>query len=181
LGYPNNHDYKGDYSMKLSGAISSLLVLLVALSAAGAADKANFSGTWIMDPAKSEGLPPDVEQVMKVNQAGDKIDLETKVITDQGSFTISDSYTVSGKEVEFAPQSPQGPIGKGKRTAKWTADGLGIEVTEEAMIDTPDGAVAQQMTRKWALSADGKTLIIELDSKGPQGPIHTKRTFAKKA
>jgi hypothetical protein len=154
---------------------------MIALTVAMAADKANFSGTWIMDPSKSEGLPPDVEQLMKVSQTDDKIALETKVVSDQGSFTISDSYTINGKEVEFIPQTPEGPNGKGKRTAKWSADGAGIEVTEESTLETPEGSVTQQMTRKWSLSSDGKTLTIELTSKGPKGSVHTKRTFVKKA
>jgi hypothetical protein len=155
--------------------------VLLAFTVVMAGDKANFSGTWAMDQSKSEGLPPDVEQVMKVSQTDDKITLETKVVTDQGSFTISDSYTVNGKETDFVPQTPQGSNGKGKRTAKWIADGAGIEVTEEATLETPDGSVTQQMTRKWSLSADGKTLVIELDNKGQQGNVHTKRTFVKKA
>src|SRR5215212_2858956 len=99
--------------MNIKNGIGSLLFLLIALTVVAAADKGNFSGTWIMDPAKSEGLPPDVEQMMKVSQTDDKIMLETKVVSDQGSFTISDSYTANGKEVEFVPQTPQGPNGKG--------------------------------------------------------------------
>lgn len=167
--------------MKLMRGITSAVVVLIALTVVMAADKANFSGTWTMDQSKSEGLPPDVEQVMKVSQADDKIMLETKVVTDEGSFTISDSYTLNGKEADFVPQTPQGPNGKGKRTAKWTADGAGIEVKEEATFETPEGSVTQQMSRKWTLSADGKTLVIELDNKGLQGNVHTKRTFVKKA
>ncbi|HEX8091635.1 MAG TPA: hypothetical protein VF762_22470 [Blastocatellia bacterium] len=166
--------------MRLKISITCVVFVMTALTAA-AVDKPNFSGTWIMDQGKSEGLPPDVEQIMKVSQADDKITLETKVVTDQGSFTITDSYTVNGKEADFVPQTPQGPNGKGKRTAKWAADGAGIEVTEEATFETPDGAINQQMTRKWSLSPDGKTLIIDLNSKGPQGAVHTKRTFVKKA
>jgi hypothetical protein len=167
--------------MRLKRGITCAVFVVIALTVAGAADKANFSGTWVMDQSKSEGLPPDMEQVMKVNQTDDKIALETKVVTDQGSFTIADSYTVNGKEADFVPQTPDGPNGKGKRTAKWTADGAGIEVTEEAKVETPDGTITQQITRRWSLSTDGKTLVIELNSKGPQGDVHTKRTFVKKA
>lgn len=161
--------------------ICSVALVFIFMAAAGAAQKPGFSGTWVMDREKSTGLPPEVDQIMKVNQAGDKIDLETKVYTEQGSFSISDSYAVSGKEVEFVPQTPQGPSGKGKRTAKWTDEGLGIEVVEEATIETPNGAVNQQITRKWLLSADGKTLTIELNVKGPQGAQTSRRLFTRKA
>lgn len=68
--------------------------------------------------------------------------------------------------------------GKGKRTAKWTTDG--IEVNDVAVYDTPDGDVTVKMTRKWMLSADGKTLQIEINVESPNGMQIIKRTFNKK-
>lgn len=161
--------------------IGGIMLAFILAASASAAQKPGLTGTWIMDKEKSTGLPPDVDQVMTVSQAGDKIDLETKVYTEQGSFSISDSYTASGKEVDFVPQTPQGPNGKGKRTAKWTEEGRGVEVMEEATFETPNGAVTQQITRKWSLSADGKTLTIELKIKGPQGEQTSRRLFTRKA
>ncbi|HJQ70933.1 MAG TPA: hypothetical protein VKA70_18300 [Blastocatellia bacterium] len=167
--------------MKRIIATFSVMVLVFALSISLASAKANFSGTWVMDASKSEGIPNSVQQEMTVVQTDDTIKLETKVKTDEGDFAIADSYVVNGKEVDFVPQTPQGPNGKGKRTAKWTADGNGIEVTEQATFDTPDGQLNQQMTRKWTLSADGKSLVIELSAKGPDGTTNTKRLFTKKS
>ena len=166
--------------MKLRIATASVITLVFALSVTLASAKANFSGTWVMDASKSEGIPNSVQQEMTVVQTDDTIKLETRVKTDEGDFAIADSYVVNGKEVDFVPQTPEGPNGKGKRTAKWTADGNGIEVTEQATFDTPDGQITQQMTRKWTLSADGKSLVIELSAKGPQGATNTKRVFTKK-
>ena len=158
----------------------SVTALVFALSISLASAKANFSGTWVMDSSKSEGVPNSVKQEMTVVQTDDTIKLETRVKTDEGDFAIADSYVVNGKEVDFVPQTPEGPNGKGKRTAKWTADGNGIEVTEQATFDTPDGPITQQMTRKWTLAGDGKSLVIELSAKGPDGTTNTKRFFAKK-
>ena len=166
--------------MKRRIATASVITLVFALSVTLASAKANFSGTWVMDASKSEGIPNSVQQEMTVVQTDDTIKLETRVKTDEGDFAIADSYVVNGKEVDFVPQTPEGPNGKGKRTAKWTADGNGIEVTEQATFDTPDGQITQQMTRKWTLSADGKSLVIELSAKGPQGATNTKRVFTKK-
>lgn len=166
--------------MKRRIVTASIIALVFALSVSAALAKANFSGTWVMDASKSEGIPTSIQQEMTVVQTDDTIKLETKVKTDEGDFAIADSYVVNGKEVEFVPQTPEGPNGKGKRTAKWTADGNGIEVIEQATFETPDGPVSQQMTRKWTLSADGKSLIIELSAKGPEGTTNTKRFFTKK-
>lgn len=91
---------------------------------------------------------------------------------------MADSYALDGKETEFTPKTSGGQSSKGKRTAKWTADG--IEVSETSTFDGPQGPVNVQMQRKWVLSADGKTLKIEIVAEGPQGKQQIKRTFIKK-
>ena len=117
---------------------------------------------------------------MTVTHTGDKLSLETKLITEQGEEVIADSYMLDGKEAEFTPKAPGGVTGKGKRTAKWSADGNGIEVSETSTFDGPEGPVNVQMTRRWTLSADGKTLKIDLAAEGPNGKQEVKRTFTKK-
>lgn len=148
--------------------------------AASTASKVDFSGTWALDKNNSEGLPPGMDQLMTVTQSGDKLSLETKLITEQGEQVVPDSYMLDGKEVEFTPRGGGGQSGKGKRTAKWGADANTIEVSETATFDTPEGAVTFQATRKWVLSADGKTLKIEMIVDGPNGKQVLKRTFIKK-
>ena len=159
-----------------AGAIAFAMALCVAVTSA----KADFSGTWILDKTKSEGLPPGMDQTMTVVQTGDKLSLETKVTTEQGEQVVADSYMLDGKEAEFTPKTPGGQSGKGKRTAKWTADGNGIEVSENSTFDGPEGAVNVQMTRLWTLSADGKTLKIDIAAEGPNGKQQIKRTFTRK-
>ena len=154
--------------------------LVIALCMAVASAKADFSGTWILDKSKSEGLPPGMDQTMTVVQTGDKLSLETKLTTEQGEQVVADSYMLDGKEAEFTPRAPGGQSGKGKRTAKWTADGNGIEVSESSTFEGPEGSVNVQMTRIWTLSADGKTLKIDIAAEGPNGKQQVKRTFTKK-
>ena len=144
-----------------------------------ASAKVDFSGTWTLDKSNSEGLPPGMDQIMTVVQTGDKLSLETKLITEQGEQVVPDSYMLDGKEVDFTPKTPGGQSGKGKRTAKW-ADGNSIEVSEKATFDTPEGAVTFQTTRKWLLSPDGKTLRIDMTVDGPNGKQQLKRAFIKK-
>ncbi|MCA1564751.1 MAG: hypothetical protein LC803_03790 [Acidobacteria bacterium] len=167
--------------MKRKMAAGSVAVALVALSlvVAAAAAKADFNGKWVMDKTKSEGVPPTMEQTMTVTQTGDKIELETKIAAPQGERVIKDSYTADGKETDFTPQGPQGVMGKGKRTAKWSADGAALEVNETATLEGPDGSDQVTATRKWSLAADGKTLTIEMTFSGEQGVQKTKRVFVK--
>ena len=157
-----------------------MAVLVMAVCVGVASAKADFNGTWALDKSNSEGLPPGMDQSMTVVQAGDKLSLETKLITPDGEHVVNDSYTLDGKEAEFTPRAPNGQTGKGKRTAKWAADGNGIEVNETSTFDGPDGAVNVQMSRVWTLSADGKTLKIDITADGPSGKQQVKRTFTRK-
>jgi hypothetical protein len=159
--------------------LCGVAAVVLGAGAVARAAKADFSGTWVMDVGRSEGVPPEMEQTMTVKQAGDTLDVETKVVTDQGDQTLAANYVLDGREAEYAPRR-MGAEGKGKRTAKWAADGAGFEVAEEERFDSPNGEVTLQFSRKWTMLADGKTLTIELEVKGPNGPQHSKRTFVRR-
>lgn len=162
--------------------LMSVALLVCAFGLVSAYAKANFSGTWTLDKTKSEGLPAVIkDQVLTVKQDGDKLTIDSKMTTDDGDLTNSDVYTLDGKPADFTDKRPNGLEGKGKRTAKWSADGNGIEVSEEISYDTPQGAVTVNVTRKWALSADGKSLTIDMDIASPMGSQHVKRVLVKKA
>jgi hypothetical protein len=160
--------------------IGSIACLILATALALAAAKPNYSGTWVMDRNRSIGIPPDMEQTMTVTQSGDKMELEIKVVTKQGERLIKDTYTLDGKEVDFTPQGATGPTGKGKRKAYWLPDDRGIVISEDSTVDSPNGPVNTQQTRKWLMSADGSTLTIDYYIDGPRGSGEAKRIFVKK-
>jgi hypothetical protein len=171
---------KGEVSMKRRMVIGSIAVSVLTLTLGIAAAKANFTGTWVMDKTKSEGLQPGVEQTMTITQAGDTLTLENKIVSEQGDLTVNDSYNIDGKEAPLT-QKRNGQEVKGKRTAKWSADGNGFESVEELTVEAADGqTITQHITRKWVMSGDGKTFTIEMNIKGPNGEQTTKRTFVKK-
>lgn len=158
-------------------AVALLLSLTTLTMAQG---KVNPGGVWIMDKSKSSGIPENMEQKMRVKVEGDKLDLETDLFVGDDVNTVQDGYVLNGQEVDFPARLQSGQQTTGKRTAKWNEDGLGFEVREAATFDTPEGKVSITMQRKWTFSADGKTLVIELNHTGPNGPISTKRTFNRK-
>lgn len=163
--------------MSMTGVIAALAL---ALSLGFVAAAPNFSGTWVLDRNKSIGLPPGMEQTMTVVQSGEKIELETRVTTAQGERTIKDTYMLDGKEAEFTQQGPQGPNGKGKRSANWLPRGNGILVSEETTVETPKGPVTSKLMRKWIMSPDGTTLTVDMYHDTPNGSFETKRIFVKK-
>lgn len=168
--------------MKRKVMMAGVAGLVFAFALVGAAAKANFSGTWTLDKSKSEGLPPSIkDQVMTIKQEGDKLTIDSKLTLEQGEQVVNDVYTLDGKPADFTGRGMGGAEGKGKRTAKWAADGNGIDVSEEIVYDTPQGPVTINITRKWALSADGKALTIDMDVVTPMGSQHIKRVLVKKA
>ena len=165
--------------MKTRNLIVSIFVLLFAATIEFAAPKADFNGKWLMDRDRSEGMPKGMDQVMIIKHSGDQINLDTRVLPDeQLGSTQSDAYILSGQETAFTPRRG-GVDGKGKRTAQWTDEGMGIEVIEELSFDMPQGKLEIQSTRKWLMSADGKTITIEMTQKDAKGATRTKRIFTK--
>lgn len=162
--------------------MSSVTIIFLAAMCTGVAmaQKPDFSGTWVMDRSRSIGMPPGMEQTMTVKQTGERVELETKLVSAQGERIIKDSYTLDGKEAEFTPQGPTGPSGKGKRKATWLPRGNGIIVNEEATTEGEKGPVTTGLVRKWILSPDGATLTIDMYYDGPNGSYETKRIFLRK-
>ena len=161
--------------MKRRNPLLSVLALVLTGSLAFAAEKPNFSGTWVMDKTRSEGIPPNVEQTMTLAQVEDNLSMQNKIVTPQGDIDIKDSFNINGKEVEFTQKRNDEEI-KGKRTSKWLADVSGFESNEEFTVEGGDGqAITQQITRKWVMSADGKTFTVDLSGKTPNGDMHTKK------
>ena len=166
--------------MRCKIIISTILIFALSVVVASAAN-VNFNGTWVMDSSRSIGQPPNSEQTMIIKQTDETIQFEFKLATPQGVRTITDNYTLDGKEAEFTPQVPPGaPPAKGKRNVTWLPRGNGIVVTEETSAETPSGTVKTQQTRKWMLSPDGQTLTIDLYFDGPTVSFETRRVFVKK-
>jgi hypothetical protein len=171
---------KEDISMKLRVASLSVTALVATAGLTFAAAKVDFSGTWVMDKTRSEGIPPNVEQTMTLTQLGDNLTMHNKIVTAEGDININDTFNLNGKEVEFTQKRNDEEI-KGKRTSKWLAEGNSFESTEEFTIVGGDNVpITQQITRKWVMSGDGKTFTVDLFGKTPNGDLHTKRVFIKK-
>lgn len=160
---------------------SILLALSILIAPAAAPARPDFSGRWELDAAKSEGLPPDMKQSMTVKQTGDRLEVETKISGPQGDRTLNDTYTVDGKPAEFTPGllGGDGKAKKGTRTASWSPEGTGIDITEEAGVENSEGTDTIKGKRTWRLSESGKVLTIEIDLAGKNGPIKSKRVYRK--
>ena len=166
---------------KIATAFVVAVLSLSQLASAAEQGKPNFSGTWELDAAKSEGIPEGMKQLMTVKQAGDRIDVEVKMSGPQGERALTDVYVLDGKEAEFKPAILSGGTAKaGKRVSTWALDGAGFDAQEAATVDGPEGEDEVKGKRTWRLSADGKLLTIEIDLAGGGGAMKSKRIFNRK-
>src|SRR5215212_6168538 len=163
--------------MRLKTAlVCSAFVLLAATVtvAAFAADAAhpNFAGVWELDQTRSHSIPPDMKQTLTVTQEGDHVSVELKVVTPQGERVIKEAYTLDGKETEYAPPVPpnapkDAPAPKGKRTARWMANGKGFIVEDEIVNQAAGGATETILiARKWMHWPDGTFSIETITERG---------------
>ena len=168
--------------MKRKLLIGIVAVMVFAFGAGNVAAKGDFSGVWTLDSGKSAGVPPGLIQTMTVTQNGDRFEVETKSKAGEGGERVGkDAYVLDGKETDFT-------MGRGaknaKRISKWANDKNVFDVSEEAVLSAPDGGEAKfRANRRWILSADGKTLTIEMVAENPNDASkprsRSKRVFVK--
>jgi hypothetical protein len=169
--------------MKRRLLIGIVAVMAFAFGVGNVAAQSDFSGVWTLDSSKSINMPPELIQTMTVTQKGDRVEVETKSKVGEGPERIGkEAYVLDGKETDFA-------MGRGaknaKRVSKRANDVNGFDVTEEFVMNQPDGSEATvRANRRWILSADGKTLTIEMVAENPEGASkpksRSKRVFVKK-
>jgi hypothetical protein len=142
--------------------------------------KPDFTGSWVMDRARSFGLPGNMEQTMTVKQTGDQMEVETKLTQPNNERTQKDTYVLDGKEYDFTPVAPpnQTPP-KGKRSVKWLPNGDGIIVTEITTSETPNGPATTQVVKKWTFTADGEVTIASFVDTATVS-YEAKRIFVRK-
>lgn len=162
--------------------LAALAVLLAAVCAYAYA-RPNFSGMWEIDHSRSHSIPRDVRQTMTVTHDGERVSVETKIISPQGERTVKDEYTLDGKESEFTPPPPpqapaDAPPAKGKRKGRWLPNDRGFVIEEEITNQTPQGAQTIQVARKWMMWPDG-TASIEILQETQRGSFSSRRHFVR--
>jgi hypothetical protein len=152
-----------------------LLTLAIAAAltctAAVAADKPDFSGSWKLNNAKSD-FGPMPQGPDKFERKVDHKDPEMKVSTTQamqGNERTSDSaYTIDGKEhdVQMGPATA-------KVTATWKDSTLEVIAKREIQGNAITSA------EKWSLSPDGKILTVDSNITTSQGEFKLKFVLDK--
>ena len=161
--------------------LSLCCVLMVGFWSVSAAPT-DFSGTWALDKAKSEGLQgrtASLDQTWVVAQ-------DAKTLTVDTSFSGGDqpipaqkrSYNLDGSEttMDVAGRMP----GKATLKAKWQGDGKILELSRVQTANVQGNDIKITTTEHWELADGGKTLKVHRVSENPQGTQDSKLVFTKK-
>jgi hypothetical protein len=157
--------------MKISKALVVAMILLSATTLA-AQSKPNFSGEWTLVPGKSDFgmMPPPSSGVQKITHDDPQLKVVSTQTNDQGTNTTESTYTTDGKEC----------VNKGimdsemKSVAKWDGPVLVID----SKMDIQGNAIT--LGSKWTLSADGKSLTVNMHFASPMGDGDVKMIYEKK-
>lgn len=149
----------------ISVALMIAVIFCLCASIATAQTKPNFSGAWKMNSAKSKfesGGPSGI--TTKIDQKDDSVTEALTVTGDGGDQSVEGKYTTDGKEidVQLGPNAAKG-------SAKWDGDALVIEWKSEGFV----------FRRKFALSADGKTLTMAVHRTSKNGEVDETLVFEK--
>ena len=158
--------------IRLTIAAVGLALALPAL--AGAQNKADFSGTWNVDPAKSDPPPQGRGPAMGGG-------LTTKlVITQSASELIAVTTNARGEtrtvyKLDGSDTNETTPMGTSKSKVSW--DGGKLVVNRVQTITTPGGSF--EITSKEVYTLEGKVLTLVTSRTMPMGTTTRKTVFNK--
>ena len=166
---------------RLEGVIT--LLLLYAVVALAQDTKPNFAGDWTLDREKSEMGEPRPGPgggggrgrgmgmgSFSITHDGDALVVKRKVEFQGEERTFESHYTTDGKE--NVNEGFRGSSVKSK--THWE----GAKLVTESVMETPNGTRETKEVR--SLSPDGKTMTVEVTSKGGFGEGTRKMVYNKK-
>jgi hypothetical protein len=158
-----------------------LFLGLAAVLFVAAVVAANFSGDWTLNESKSNFGDTQFGRQgatsMKVTQAGADITIaKTGKSFDGESYNWEEKLAYNGKETETTIFNGA----KRKASVKWADDKNSFTVTSKTVIDRDGNTFEISSTEVWKLSADGKTLTVEVNSTSSFGTATRTLVYDKK-
>jgi hypothetical protein len=168
--------------MKRLFTVCSVIGLLVIGALAAGASPADFSGTWVLDKAKSEGLSgrmANADITMVVKQDAKQLTTETTYSGGAQEMPAQKAvYNLDGSEttVEMGGRMP----GKATLKAKWMNEGKTLELNSVRQANIQGNDVTITGQDHWELADGGKTLKVHRVNESPRGKQESTLTFNKK-
>lgn len=148
----------------------SVLILAAFATIATAADKPNFSGSWVLDADKSNfgPMPPPANMTRKIDHQDPSMTVD-QTGGPQGDQSMTIKYSTDGKETVNSMMGNDV-----KTTAAWEGNALMINMKADL------GGNEVKITDKWTLSDDGTVLTDLMHLALPQGEFEITFVMNKK-
>jgi hypothetical protein len=145
-----------------------LTILCVALSLAAAEQKANFSGTWILNNEKSqlgEGGGWMLTTKITAKQDESAISIDRSITRRSGEESIfSENIGLNGKE------SQNNMEGRQKTSvATWSEDKTTLTISSKTVFEREGTKMEITSVEIWKMLEGGKVLSIDYTSQSPRG------------
>src|SRR5882724_4305363 len=166
------------------------------------AASANFSGTWVLDKSKSQGLPPQIENsesyTMVVSQDDQQLTVENKIVGGRrpgggepgaggqgggrgrggpGMGMGTATYKLDGTETKI--ESAGGRGGAAILKAQWKDSGKALELMTTRSFNFQGNETTRTTKERWELADGGKALKVKRTVDGPQGSQESTLVFIR--
>lgn len=142
------------------------------------AQKANFSGEWKLNEAKSNlgQFSRMAPRKLKVDSQKDSLSVQRFATSPDGNeTTYTEKLSFDGKETESTVFGNS----KKKSTAKWSDDGQSLTVNSTIVFERNGQSFEVKVVEVWKLAEDGKMLSLESTSTSQMGTNTTSLLFDK--
>ncbi len=156
--------------MRKTLALFAAIVLFSAPAWTAKDARPNFTGKWVLDPAKSNlgSVEGGISRTDIIEHKEPKLSQTITARVPQGEQSTAMTYTTDGKENTNTVANK--PV---KSTTRWE----GTRLVTRLKADLRGGSVESKEV--WQLSADGKVLTITRDMTTPQSRATHKLVFNK--
>ena len=142
------------------------------------AQKANFSGDWKLNEAKSNlgQFARMTPRKLKVDGQKDSLSIQRFSTSPDGNeVTYNEKLSFDGKEAESTVFGNS----KKKSTAKWSDDGQSLTVNSTIVFEREGQSFEVKVVEVWKLAEAGKVLSLESTSTSQMGTNTTNLVFDK--
>lgn len=142
-----------------------ILILAAAAMAFPAKPKPNFTGTWELNPQKSDmGDAPATQVTVKIEHNEPVLKYSVKGTEGEEAFEESESFTLDGKPAQDSHGATV--------TAHWEGAAL--------VIEGSDASGHPLFSARITLSDDGKTIVRDYERKGAAEPQKRHEIYEKR-
>ena len=137
-----------------SALLLTLLAVAPTVAGAQAAARPDYTGTYVLDPALSEGQMVPQKMTLKIAQAPADLTVERTITGEMGETKSQVKYALDGSTSKNTINMGPNPV-EVSTVVTWEGDSPVLTSSMQA------GGGDAQIVEKWSLADDGKKLTVD--------------------